>query len=197
MSFFTGTPGRYEQKSTLTPAQQSLFDQFLAAISGQGGGGAFGDIINYYRDLFSDDSKAFQAFAAPEQRRFREETIPGLAEQFAGMGSGALSSSGFRNAGIQAGTDLNERLGALRQQLRQQGISGLQNFAQGGFAPITENIYRKGQPGLLDFAGPALGVAGSTFFGPIAGAAGQAVGNLITNKFGKSNPYGNAQNSMG
>jgi hypothetical protein len=189
MSFFTGTPGSYQQHSTLTPEQQNLFSQFLAAVGGQGGQGAFGDIARYYQDLLNPEGQAFNAFAAPEQRRFQEETIPGLAEQFAGMGAGGLSSSGFRNAGIQAGTDLNERLAGIRQQLRQQGISGLQNFASGAFNPVSENIYKKGQPGLVDFAGPALGAAGAAFAGPLGGAAGQFLGGQLS-KFGKSNPYG-------
>lgn len=197
MGFFTGKKGRYEQRSTLSPEQQSLFNQYLAAISGQGGGGAFGQIADYYKDLLNPEGQAFQSFAAPEQRRFREETIPGLSEQFAGMGAGGLSSSGFRNAGIQAGTDLNERLGAIRQQLRQQGITGLQNFAQGGFQPTTENIYRAGQPGLIDFAGPALGAAGAAFGGPFGAAIGNAAGGWLSNKFGKSNPYGGGAHSAG
>jgi hypothetical protein len=185
MSFFTGRRGRYKQRSTLAPEQQPLFAQLQAALQGQGAGGAFGNIADYYRDLLSNDSQAFNAFAAPEQRRFQEETIPGLAEQFAGMGSGGLSSSGFRNAGVQAGTDLSERLGAIRAQLRQQGAQGLSNLGQFGLSPqFNENIYEAGQPGLLDFAGPALGAAGAAFGGPVGAAFGNAAGGWLSNRFG-------------
>lgn len=190
MSFFTGTPGKYETRSTLTPQQQSLFSQMLAALNQQGASGAFGNVADYYRDLLSPDSQTFNEFAAPELRRFNEDIVPGLAEQFAGMGSGALSSSGFRNAGIQAGTDLSERLGAIRAQLKQQGAAGLAGLGQMGLNQVQENIYQKGKPGLIDFAGPALGIAGAAFGGPVGASAGNAVGGWLGKKFGSSNPYG-------
>jgi hypothetical protein len=157
--FFMGTPESFEQKSTLSPEQQDLFKQLIAAIQGQGAGGAFGDSADYYRDLLSDNSQNFNAFAAPEQRRFNEQTIPGLAEQFAGMGSGALSSSGFRNAAVNAGTDLSERLGAIRAQLRQQGAAGLAGLGQQGLGQYTQNIHRPRQPGFLENVGEGIGKA--------------------------------------
>jgi hypothetical protein len=192
MGFLTGTKGRYEQRSTLNPAQQGLADQYYNSIRQQGGGGAFGDVADYYRSNLSNNPADFQAFAAPEMRRFNEEIIPGISEQFAGMGAGGLSSSGFRNAAVNAGTDLSERLGALRAQLRQQSAQGLQNFAQGGLNPsFNENIYQKGQPGLLDTAAPLIGQAAGAFFGGPAGAAiAGAAGSWLSGKFGKSDPYG-------
>lgn len=157
--FFTGTPESFEQKSTLSPEQQDLFKQLLAAIQGQGAGGAFGNSADYYRDLLSDNSQNFNAFAAPEQRRFNEQTIPGLAEQFAGYGAGSLSSSGFRNAAVNAGTDLSERLGAIRAQLRQQGAAGLAGLGQQGLGQYTQNIHRPRQPGFLEHVGEGIGKA--------------------------------------
>lgn len=179
MSFLFGKKGGYSQRSRLGPEQQGLYGQMQSALQGRGAGGAFGQAADYYRGLMSDDSADFQAFAAPEQRRFREETIPGLSEQFAGMGAGGLSSSGFRNAAVGAGTDLSERLGAIRAQLRQQGAQGLTQMGQFGLGDFNENIYTAGQPGLLDFAGPALGAIG----GPILGAAGQMGANWLQNRF--------------
>lgn len=189
-SLFKGTPGRFEQQSMLGPEQQNLYQQMLAALSGQGAGGAFGQAADYYRDLMSDDSKTFQSFAAPEQRRFNEDIIPGLAEQFAGMGSGGLSSSGFRNAGVQAGTDLSERLGAIRAQLRQQGAAGLAGMGQFGLGQFNENIYRKGQPGLIDSLAPVAGqVAGMYLGGPAGAAVGGTLGSNFANMFGSGNQF--------
>ncbi len=196
MSFWTGTPESFEQRSTLSPEQQGLYKQLLAAIQGQGAGGAFGQSADYYRGLLGDNSEDFQAFAAPEQRRFQQETIPGLAEQFAGMGSGALSSSGFRNAAVNAGTDLSERLGAIRAQLRQQGAQGLAGLAQQGFMPTTQNIHRPRQPGFLEQIAPGVGMALGSIGGTAGVAAGKTLGDLasqfLKNKFG--NP-GNTQPS--
>lgn len=190
--FFTGSPGKYQQRSTLGPEQQPLYQQLQQALQGQGAGGAFGQSADYYRDLLSDDSQNFQAFAAPEQRRFNEETIPGLAEQFAGMGSGGLSSSGFRNAAVNAGTDLSERLGAIRAQLRQQGAQGLSGLGQFGLGNFNENIYKQGQPGLIDTIGQGIGT-GIGMFGKGYGQALGAGNNWLSNKFGKSSPYGGGQ----
>ena len=128
------------QQSLLSPEQRKLEKQRFKALQGSGAGGAFGDIADYYRDLMSPDSQTAQQMMAPENRRFNEQTIPDLAEQFAGMGAGGLSSSGFRNAGISAGTDLSERLGAIRAQLKGQGAAGFQNLASGALTPTVENL---------------------------------------------------------
>lgn len=183
-NFFMGTPGKMEDVSTLTPEQLPIAKQLYGAAQGPGGGGAFGTAADYYRGLLSDDNSTFNAFAAPEQRRFNEQIIPDLAEQFAGMGSGALSSSGFRNAAINAGTDLSERLGAIRAQLRQQGAAGLTGIGQQALQPFKENIYRPPQSGFIEQVAPVAGAA--------LGAYG---GNwLNASSFGKSNPYGGTLN---
>lgn len=186
MSFFTGTPERFQQISRLGPEQQSLYRQLLSS-----GGGAFPEAANYYRGLLSENPYDFERFAAPEMRQFREQTIPGLAEQFAGMGSGALSSSGFRNAAVSAGADLSERLGALRAQLRQQGAAGLMNIGTQGLNQFNENIYRPQTPGFLESFAPAIGSLAGSFLGPLGTAAGGALGNWLSqSKKGASSPYG-------
>jgi len=173
-----GTPEMHERVSTLLPEQQDLYKQLQAASMGEGAGGAFGESADYYRNLLSNNPEDMNAFAAPELRRFNEDIIPGLAEQFAGMGSGGLSSSGFRNAAVNAGTDLSERLGAMRAQLRQQGAQGLQNIGQQGLANYSQDVTT--QPGTQGFlssvaqgAGNALGQAAGSYaksFLPTAGA---------------------------
>lgn len=164
-----GKPEQNYQQSTLGQEQQPLYQQLQAANMGQGAGGSFGQSADYYRDLLSDDSQSFNAFAAPEQRQFNEQTIPGLAEQFAGMGSGGLSSSGFRNAAVGAGADLSERLGAIRAQLRQQGAQGLQQLGQQGLGSFNENINRPETSGLIgglaEGAGQGLGLAAGNIIG--------------------------------
>lgn len=209
-NFLTGTPGKYKELSTLTDAQQPLQQQLINAGLGQGAGGAFGSASDYYRDLLSNDSQTAQMMFAPEMRQFNEDIIPGLAEQFAGMGSGGLSSSGFRNAGVQAATDLSERLGAIRAQLRGQGAAGLANIGAMGLNPVKENIYEAGQPGFLDQALPMAGNAAAMYFGapPIFGQNQQKQPSKFgMNSFGgqnvgkKTSPYGiqgaNAANISG
>lgn len=188
--FFTGTPEKYEQRSTLGKEQQPLYKQMLAASQGKGAGGAFGESADYYRDLLSDDSQTANAMFAPEMRRFNEQIVPDLAEQFAGMGSGGLSSSGFRNAAVGAGTDLSERLGSIRAQLRQQGAQGLSNLGNQSLQNYNEYYQSDpGSQGFLSQAAPLIGTAVGAFAG---GPTGAAMGAQAANSmFGKSSPYGN------
>lgn len=182
-----GSPEKHERVSTLTEGQQPLLQQLLSALQGQGAGGAFGSSADYLYSILQDNPELMQQFMAPEMRKFNQETIPGLAEQFAGMGSGGLSSSGFRNAAVNAGADLQERLGAIRANLKQQAAGGLMNLGQQGLGNYSQDVVtQQGSPGLISQLGPGLGAGlGMGLAGPIASGIG--------GMFGKSNPYGNAQ----
>src|SRR6266404_1884571 len=164
-SFLFGSPEEHERVSTLRPEQEPLFRQLQAALQGQGAGGAFGQSADYYRGLLGNNSQDFNSFAAPEMRQFNEQTIPGLAEQFAGFGgSGSLDGSGFRNAAINAGTDLSERLGAIRAQLRQQGAQGLSGLGQQGLGNYSQDVMTKpGTEGFLSQIAPVVGMAAGAF----------------------------------
>jgi len=187
-----GSEGKHEQKPLYSKEQQPLFQQAINAATGKGGGGAFGNAADYYRDLMSDNPQDLQAFQAPEMRRFREETIPGISEQFAGMGSGGLSSSGFRNAAVGAGTDLSERLGQIRANLRMQGAQGLMNIGNTGLSRQTENVYYNPTPGFADTASKGFGNVATQ-------AAGQYYQDYLdknrnaTSTKGTSSPYGGGQ----
>ena len=195
-NFLTGTPEKRENVSTLRPEQEPLYQQAVNAGLGEGAGGAFGTSADYYRNLLSDDSADFQSFAAPQMRQYNEDIVPGISEQFAGMGSGGLSSSGFRNAQIQGGVDLSERLGQIRANLRQAGAQGLQNIGQAGLQNYSQNmVTQPGSEGLLSAAAPAIGTAVGSFAGPAGAAAGNVAGNWFKNSFGgnkvgaNSSPY--------
>ena len=122
MSFFTGTPGKFDQRSTLGPEQRPILQNLTGAIQSPGQGGAFGNVADYYRGLLGGGDQQLNEMIAPEMRRFQTQIVPGLANQFAGIGAGgAISGSGFRNAALSAGTDLTERIAALRAGLRQPG----------------------------------------------------------------------------
>lgn len=143
----------------LTPEQMENFKQLQGAIKGPGAGGAFGDVADYYRGNLSNNPQDFDAFAAPSMRQYNQDIVPGISEQFAGMGSGGLTSSGFRNSQIQGATDLSERLGTLRANLRQQSASGLANLGQLGLGNYSENVRDQPQPGFAQAAGEGLGEA--------------------------------------
>jgi|GEM_PF-1028610 len=183
-----GTPEKRENVSTLRPEQEGLYQQSINAGMGRGAGGAFGQSADYYRNNLSDDPADFDSFAAPQMRQFNEQTIPELSEQFAGMGSGGLSSSGFRNAAIGAGTDLSERLGAIRANLRQNSAQGLQNIGQVGLQNYSQNMVT--EPGTKGLLAPGLGALGTAVLGPVGGALGSFAGNsakgFLQNSFGEN-----------
>jgi hypothetical protein len=196
--FTFGTPEKRENVSTLRPEQEDLYRQAVNAGMNPGAGGAFGTAADYYRNLLSDNSADFDAFAAPQLRQYNEDIVPGISEQFAGMGSGGLSSSGFRNAQIQGATDLSERLGAIRANLRHSGAQGLQNIGEVGLRNYSQNMVTEpGTEGFLSQAAPLVG-AGIGFLGggPAGGAAGYQAGSWLKNSFGgnkvgaNSGPYG-------
>lgn len=190
-NFLTGTPETRENVSTLRPEQEGLYNQAVNAGMQRGAGGAFGESADYYRDLMGNDSADFNAFAAPQLRQYNQDIVPGISEQFAGMGSGGLSSSGFRNAQVQGATDLSERLGAMRAQLRQQGAQGLQQIGQQGLGNYSQNMTTQpGSEGFLSQIAPAVGQAATAYFAGPGGAAASWF-NGKGNKVGSnSQPYG-------
>ena len=170
--FLTGTDEIRENVSTLRPEQEQGFQNLQNASNGRGAGGAAGEVADYYRNNLSDNPADQQAFAAPQMRQYNEEIVPGISEQFAGMGAGGLSSSGFRNAQVQGGVDLSERLGAIRAGLRQNSAQGLQNITQQALQPYSQNMVTEpGTEGFFSQAAPVVANAALAYAGmpPVAG----------------------------
>jgi hypothetical protein len=148
------------QMSTMTPEQQQFLSQFMGGL-----GEATPQMFQYLNQLLSGDSQSYNDFAAPMMRQFQEETIPGIAERFGGMG--AQSSSGFQQSLGKAGAGLQENLAALRSQLQMQATNQLQGMiGQGLGTKSFENLYMPAQPGMIQGmaqgAGQALGQAGAS-----------------------------------
>ena len=201
---FSGSPAEYEQVSQYTPEQLRIEKERRKASKG-----AFGQSADYYKGILNNDPSAFAAFEAPAQRQFNEQIIPDLAEQFAGMGAGGLSSSGFRNAAVGAGTDLSERLASMRAGLRESAASNLMNLGQQALTPHTQ--YQQTNPGSQGAGGGIMQGLGAAIPGAISGfmtggPAGAAVGAGLgflgggnkggSGQFGTSSPYGSMSSSI-
>lgn len=182
--FLFGSPEKHDRVSTLSPEQEQVLQNLMASLQGQGAGGAFGSAADYWYQILQDNPELMEQFMAPDIRRFKQETIPGLSEQFAGMGSGGLTSSGFRNSAVQAGTDLQERLANIRAQLKQQAAGGLSSLGQMGLGNYTQDVMTQG--GTQGIVSPLSQGLGQAFGQGLGGWANSAM-----SKFGKSNPYGN------
>ena len=161
MGFLFGDKGGFEQVKSQTPQQQALFNQLMGSL-----GGAQGSGLEWLQQILSGDEGAFSQFEAPLQRQFQQETVPGIAERFAGMGThGAQSSSAMNQTMGQAGRELSENLGALRGGLQQNALSQLQGLMGQAYQPTFESVYRQ----------PTMGLAGGLASG-FGSGAGQAAG---------------------
>jgi len=131
---FAGSPG--ESKSTYNKGQLSLIDQATQAAKGRGipqGIGTnpqYGQANDWLMSMFNDP-EFFNAFEAPMQRQFQEQTIPDLINRFASQGStGGQSSSAFRNQLAREGSNLHTNIAAMRGQMQQNAIPQLFQSSQ-------------------------------------------------------------------
>ena len=191
-----GQKGGFEQTPAMAPEQMQLFQQLMGGLSGGGfGGGMLGSGMQSISDLLSGKPEAFEAFERPMQRQFREQTIPGLAETFTGMGEGGLSSSGFTQAMGKAGAGLSEQMGAMRGNM-QQGAMGqlMQMLGLGMGAKPFETMYRQGQGGMGTAAAPGLYAGLGEALPQLFKQGGSQFSNLFSGWGGKGSitpgPYG-------
>jgi len=171
-----------ETKSTYNKGQLGLIDQIVSQLKSQGGAPDITQNQNYQQgsqwlnNLFNDEN-FFNSFEAPLQRQFQEQTVPELANRFAGMGSGGgTNSTAFRNQLAREGSNLSTNIAALRGNMQQQGVNQALGYAQqpfnnyqsllsGALTP-TQNVYQPPSSGFLGGIAPAF-----------AGGAGIGFGN--------------------
>jgi len=148
--FFLGRGGRTEQVPTVTPQQKGVLDQILGGLGGQGfGGGALGSGLQNIFNLLSGDQGALDAFQAPAIRQFEEQTVPGIAERFSGLGAGAQRSSAFGQQLGAAGAGLAENLSAQRAGLQSDALSQLRGLLGMGLGPQFQNQQIPGSEGAI------------------------------------------------
>jgi hypothetical protein len=121
-----------------------------------GSGGAYSGANNYLSQILSNDPNAMAQFEAPYRQQFESQTVPMLAERFAGMSptGGGLSSSGFGQALGGAGAQLQSQLAGLHGSLRQgaagQAMGQFNNLANLGLGSRSfENYAQPGSGGLF------------------------------------------------
>jgi hypothetical protein len=170
--FFSGT------QSKLKPINKDALSQLMQLI--QGGGGLQNNPLfqsgqSHLQSLLSNEPGAFEAFEAPFKEQFEQEIVPGIAERFAGLGTGAgsLNSSGLNNALAQAGKGLSTNLAGLRSGLQMQASQQGLQYAQ---QPIMNLLQALGVlPGLYAEK-PGQGGLLQGLAGGFAGGLGQGYG---------------------
>lgn len=149
-------PRGYEKFDLLSGPQQQIYETLQNSLMGQLGG------------------EGADRFAAPFMRQFQEQTIPKLAERFAGLGAGAQSSSAFQQALGTSAADLSERLASLSGQREQGALSGL----QGLLGTPTQGLVKKSPAWWMQLLQPLLGGIGQGLGGLATGGAGSLAGIL-------------------
>lgn len=88
---------------------------------------------NYLRDIYSNEPNAMANFERPYREQFEQQTVPGIAQRFAGMGTGAggLNSSALQQQLAQAGRGLQGDLATMREKLRMQALGQGYQYAMG------------------------------------------------------------------
>jgi len=166
MGFWTGESEKMMQPSTMTGGQQDVLSQLIAALSGQGSGGMFGQGLGQLGQQLQGYEPGQSPMEQMAQKQFQQQIVPGIAEQFAGLG--ATSSSGFGQQMGAAGAGLATDMAGMRQQQQQQAMQQLMGFGQMGLgAQSFENIFRPRTFGFLGNLGAGLGqglgMAGSAY----------------------------------
>jgi len=128
---------------TMNKQQQGIFNEYLKLLSQMQQGGLQNSLGNL-QQWMDPNSLAYQDFEQPYLTEFNEQTLPRLAEQFAGGAQGgALSSSGFAQAlggaaaGLKsnlAGLKSNRAFEALKSYLQQYNQMANQGFGTSPFA---------------------------------------------------------------
>lgn len=144
LSGATANRGRWSQLSTLNPQQQQAQMQALQmALQG---------LQNPYQ--------GFEPIGEQARTQFETQTIPGLAERFTSMGSGAQRSSAFQGALGAAGSQFEQGLAALKSQYGMQNRELSGRLLNQGLQPSFENVFTPGRhtPFSSIFGGGASGL---------------------------------------
>lgn len=165
-----GSEEKFKKLPTMSSGQQGIQSQLEQLLGG--GGGQQGGLAQLFQTLLGQldpNSQQYEGFEQPYLKEFEEQTLPGIAERFAG--AGALSSSGFGQAlgGARAGLAAN--LVGLKSGMQQQGKqNALQQLMQ--LLGATQNTQpfayqqKQANPGFLGpLAGSAIGALSKIYGG--------------------------------
>ena len=186
--FFFGSKGKTKKKPTMSPEQEAFLRSIYEGPGIEASQG-YQDLSDYYRRLYSNDPQARADYEAPYRQNFEQQTVPMIAERFAGMGTGAggLNSSALYNSLAQAGRNLESDLASQRAQLQGQSAGQYQNFSQSPYDMKMQGLQyspyayfsEPGTSGLIPevLKGIASGGAAGAGYGAMNFAANRFMGN--------------------
>jgi len=172
------------QVQQFTPDQMKLLGRLMEQLGPEG----------FLSRIANGDQSEFDAVEAPAKRQFAG-AVGNLGSRFAGMGTGALKSSGFNNTASQAASNFAQDLQSNRYDMRMNAIKDLQSAGNAllNQRPYNTGVYQKPKKqgfdwgNLISAAAPIIG----SFFGPAGTAAGVAASG--TTRAANNYGYGVAQ----
>ena len=175
-----GSDDKFTKLENGTPEMQQFHSSILQQLKQmQGQGGGMNLANEYYNNLLKPGQEGFNQFAQPYMQQFQEQTMPGIAEQYAGKG--ALSSSGFGQALGGAASGLQSQLAQLFSQL--QGGAAQQQYGQ--FNQMTnaglnyQPFSYQQQQGSQGLVGSLANTALSSLMGPLANGGMEGIKSLF------------------
>lgn len=156
---------------------------------------------DYISKLLSNDPEAFKHFEQPFLTQFNQQIAPGIAERFAGMGTGAgaSSSSGLNQSLAQAGSTLQQQLAQLRGSLQMQALPQNLQYASMPYQQKLQGLnvqpyqyYER--PGTQGFGTGALSGLAGGFSQGLGQMGGQWAGNQM---FGSNTPQPGTPGGVG
>ncbi len=183
---------KIRNQSVLTKAQERGLSNYFS--KGINKNPLYQQGSSYLQNLLSGNPEAYQDFEAPYMQNFNEVIAPGIAERFAGVGTGAggLNSSALANSLAQAGRSLQTDLAGLRSSQQMNAANQALGYAQQPYSNTLaglgvqgfQNYERPGQPSFM------TGI-GSGILGSLGQGLGQKGGEYFGNKlFGPAQPSG-------
>ena len=169
-NFFTGRPAQIGSINKYSPEAQSALSQLTGSAS-QG---------------FNNPYAGFDPIAQRARSQFHGNTVPGIAERFASLGSNSLSSPALYSQLGAAGAGLEESLAALQSQYGMQNRGQLLQELLGGITPQYEHLNQPREPGFAEsFLAPLFSGGVNYATGGAAGMGGGVISlllNLLSNR---------------
>jgi|GEM_PF-3337623 hypothetical protein len=122
---FSGGGDKLKKVSNFDKGQQKFFDLYKQqAMDSQGG---MSNVMGLLQSMLDPNSGFFQNFENQMMNQFNEQTLPGIAKQFAGANAmgGGLMSSDFGQAMGGAASGLQSNLAAGKSSMIMQALQQL------------------------------------------------------------------------
>lgn len=146
---------------------------------------------NFISQMMNKRSDLYQNFEAPYRRQYREQIVPGIAEQFSAYD--AQDSSAFRQALSQSAADLEGNIAGMRQNAMEGAAQQALGYAQApGYSQMNMVNAMLGNPSYAYQAMPGVEGWGQGLFGGLAGGAGSLMGSYAMNKMSEMMSGGGA-----